>query len=54
MVVRLVLFLELHGFVFSASEEDATRAIFELAAGILDETAFAAWLRRNAKRRRAR
>jgi len=49
-----VLFLELHGFVFSASEEDATRAIFELAAGILDETAFAAWLRRNAKRRRAR
>ena len=49
-----VLFLELHGFDLNANEEDATRAVFELAAGILDETAFAAWLRRNAKRRRAR
>jgi death-on-curing protein len=49
-----VLFLELHGFVLKASEEDATRAVFDLAAGTLEETAFAAWLRRNAKRRRAR
>lgn len=49
-----VLFLELHGFEFNAGEEDATHAVFELAAGELDETAFAAWLRINAKRRRAR
>ena len=49
-----ILFLELHGFEFNASEEDATRAVFELAAGTLDESAFAAWLRSNAKRRRAR
>jgi death on curing protein len=47
-----VLFLELHGFEFKASEEEATRAVFELAAGTLDETEFATWLRRNAKRRR--
>jgi len=47
-----VLFLELHGFDFTASEEDATRAVFALAAGTLDETAFVTWLRRNAKRRR--
>ena len=49
-----VLFLELHGFEFKASEEDATRAVFELAAGTLDETEFATWLRSNAKRRRKR
>jgi death-on-curing protein len=49
-----VLFLELHGFDFNASEKDATRAVFELAAGTLDETAFATWLLSNAKRRRAR
>jgi death on curing protein len=46
-----VLFLELHGFDFEAREEDATRAIFDLAAGTLDETAFATWLRSNTKRR---
>jgi len=49
-----VLFLEIHGFDFKASEEDATRAVLELAAGDFDETAFAAWLRRNVKRRRVR
>ena len=49
-----VLFLEIHGFDFKASEEDATRAVLELAAGDVDETAFAAWLRRNVKRRRVR
>jgi death-on-curing protein len=49
-----VLFLELHGFDFKASEEDATRAVLDLAAGTLDEPAFAAWLRSNVRRRRAR
>jgi death-on-curing protein len=49
-----VLFLEIHGFDFKASEEDAARAVLELAAGDVDETAFAAWLRRNVKRRRVR
>ncbi len=49
-----VPFLELHGFDFDASEEGATRAVFDLASGTLDETAFATWLRSNSKRRRAR
>ena len=47
-----VLFLELHGFVFKASEADATQAVMALAAGTLDEAVFTAWLRENAKRRR--
>jgi death-on-curing protein len=49
-----VLFLELHGFDFKASEEDATQAVMALAAGTLDEAGYAAWLRENAKRRRGR
>ena len=49
-----VLFLELHGFDFKASEEDTTQAIWDLAAGTLDEAAFAAWLRANVVRRRGR
>jgi death on curing protein len=49
-----VLFLELHGFVFKASEEDATQAVMALAAGTLDEGACTAWLRENAKRKRGR
>lgn len=47
-----VLFLELHGFDFKASEEDATQAVMGLAAGTLDEAGYTAWLRANAKRRR--
>ncbi len=47
-----VLFLELQGFVFKASEEDATQAVMDLAAGTLDEDGYAAWLRENAKRKR--
>ena len=49
-----VLFLELHGFVFKASEADATQAIMALASGTLDEAAFTTWLRENAKRKRGR
>ena len=51
-LVISVLFLELHGFDFKASEEDATQAVRALAAGKLDESAYAAWLRGNAKRSR--
>ena len=40
-----VLFLELHGYRFKASEEDATQAILGLAAGTMDEAAFTDWLR---------
>jgi death-on-curing protein len=49
-----VLFLELHGFDFKASEEDATQAVMALAAGTLDEASYAAWLRANVKGRRRR
>jgi death on curing protein len=44
-----VLFLELNGYRLIASEEDATQAVLGLAAGTIDESAFAAWLRVNAK-----
>ncbi len=49
-----VLFLELQGFQFKASEEDATQAVMGLAAGTLDEAGYAEWLRLNAKRKRGR
>jgi len=49
-----VLFLELHGFAFTASEENATQAVMALAAGTLDEAGYAAWLREKARRRRGR
>jgi death-on-curing protein len=44
-----VLFLELNGYRFNASEADATEAIFQLAAGKLSEAAFARWMRENAR-----
>ena len=47
-----VLFLELHGFDFKASEEDATQSVMALAARALDETAYAVWLRANVKHKR--
>lgn len=46
-----VLFLELNGSRLIASEEDATQAVLNLAAGALDEAAYTAWLRINSKRR---
>lgn len=45
-----ILFLELNGYRFAASEEDAARAVLELAAGNLDETGYGAFLRGNARR----
>ena len=48
-----VLFLELNGYRFMANEEDATQAVLELAAGTLDEGAFARWMQANVKPERA-
>ena len=47
-----VLFLELNGYRFVASEEDAAHTVLSLAAGRLEERAFAAWMRANVKRAR--
>ena len=45
-----ILFLELNGHRFTASEEDAARAVLELASGNLDERGYGAFLRRNGTR----
>ena len=42
-----VLFLELSGHRFIASEEDVTQAVMGLAAGTMDEASFTRWLRAN-------
>ena len=42
-----VLFLEINGHRFTATEEDATQAVLGLAAGTLDEASFTRWLRAN-------
>jgi death-on-curing protein len=49
-----VLFLELNGYRFTASEEAAARAILELAAGRMDEKGFCEFVRANSKRSRPR
>ena len=41
-----ILFLELNGVVFTASEEDAAQAVLQLAASTIDEADYAAFLRR--------
>ena len=45
-----VLFLELNGYRFTASEEAAAQAVIELAAGTMDEKAFSEFLRANSKK----
>ena len=42
-----ILFLELNGVQFTASEAAATHAILGLASGTLDEAGYAAFLREN-------
>ena len=42
-----ILFLELNGHHFTATEETATQAVLELAAGALDEAGCTAFLRTN-------
>ncbi len=44
------LFLETNGFTFRADEADATRAVFDLAAGTMDEAGYAAWLRASVRK----
>ena len=48
--VVVVLFLELNGYRFTASEEAAAQAVIELAAGTMDERGFCEFLRANAER----
>jgi death on curing protein len=43
-----VLFLELNGYRFSASEEDAAQMVLELASGNLEEEGYIAFLRAHA------
>lgn len=45
-----VLFLELNGYNFTATEEDATQAVLALAAGKMKEPQFTAWMRQNSER----
>ena len=42
-----ILFLELNGYRFSATEDEATQAVLHLAARALDETGYAPILRAN-------
>lgn len=44
-----ILFLELNGFRFTASEVEATRAVLEIAAGTMDEAGYEAFLRANSQ-----
>ena len=52
--VIAVLFLELNGFRFTATEEEVVAAVFALASGATKEEGFAEFLRRNSKRARRR
>ena len=45
-----VLFLELNGYRFTASEEAAAQAVLELDAGRMDEKGFGEFLRANSER----
>jgi len=47
-----ILFLELNGYRFVASEEDAAQAVLKLADGTLDEADYSSFLRGNAVRRK--
>ena len=42
-----ILFLELNGYRFTATEEDAAQAVLALAAGQFDEAAYGGFLREN-------
>ncbi len=47
-----IVFLELNGYRFVASEEDAAQAVLGLAAGTIDEADYSSFLRSNVVRRR--
>lgn len=44
-----ILFLELNGYSFTASEEDAAQAVLKLAAGTLDEAEYANFCEKTTK-----
>ena len=44
----LVVFLDLNGIVFSPPEVEATVTMLEMAAGMMTDEAFIAWVRRHA------
>jgi death on curing protein len=45
-----ILFLELNGYSFTASEEDAAEAVLKLAAGALEEAGYTEFLHGNTER----
>jgi death-on-curing protein len=47
-----ILFLELNGWRFTAGEEDAAKAVLELAAGNLNEAGYSSFLRGNVAHRK--
>lgn len=47
-----VLFLELNGHQFTATEEDATQTVLQLGAGRMSEAAFAIWMHKNSSAQR--
>lgn len=47
-----VIFLELNGMEFTATEVDAVIQTLALAAGELDEAGYAGWLKKNSRRAR--
>lgn len=50
--VVAITFLELNGHEFTATEADAALRTLALAAGEMTESAYAAWLETNSKKRR--
>lgn len=48
--ITAVLFLELNGYKFQASEVDTAVRTLALAAGEMSESAYAEWLKANSKR----
>jgi death-on-curing protein len=49
-----ILFLEINGYRFHASEETAAQAVLDLAAGHLEEAQYAAFLRSHSRMARGR
>jgi death-on-curing protein len=49
-----LLFLEINGYSFKASEEQAAQAVINLAAGELDAVGYAQFLKQNVVRTRRR
>lgn len=49
-----ILFLELNGYRFHASQEGAAQAVIQLADSKLDEAGYAIFLRANSSRRKSR